>query len=153
MSSWVFEGCCSFWVDEAVREAAERVSPLFPGCGFLRGLPSAVKTYSGWWMGPPRVRLSLSPVLPHSFLLLPLSLRARVCILSLINTSGFCFFDCLGHAGNFRFLLLSASSGQMCTQRQNGFQRRLRPPLGAWCRHQIEGRSAVPDAGSQQPGD
>lgn len=25
--------------------------------GFLRGLPSAVKTYSGWWMGHPWVRL------------------------------------------------------------------------------------------------
>ena len=117
-------------------------------CWFLRGLPSAAKhpRVDGWVILRSSF-LCLSPPLFRLLLLLLLSLFAHVYVLSLINTSSFCVFDCLGHAGNFCFLL-SASPGAMCAQRQNGFQRRLHPPLWTRCRHPIEGHSAVPDAGS-----
>lgn len=92
-------------------------------------------------------------LLPCSLSASLLSLFAHVYVLSLINTSSFCVFDCLGHAGNFCFLL-SASPGAMCAQRQNGFQRRLRPHLRTRCRHPIEGHSVVTRHWfSRQPGD
>lgn len=97
---------------------------------FSRRLPSAAKKHMlvDRWAGHPQVQCSLS-LLPYSFLLLLLLFCRSIYIYSLINISSFCFFDRLGHASNFCFLLLSASSGEMCTQRQRGFQSRLHPPV------------------------
>lgn len=89
---------------------------------------------------------SFVSLLPCSLLLM-LSLCACLCILSVPNMSSFCFLGCVGHGGNFCFVFLSASSGEMCVQSRMAFKGGclLVLVLGA---DPVEGHWAVPDAGS-----
>lgn len=116
--------CCS---SELMKPSATQgfISHLF---WFLRGLSSAAKTYSlvdGG--GLVFLRSGFLCSYPSLFLHVLLVFLFALIYVSKSHKYIKFLFDCLGHTSNFCFLLLSASSGEMCTQRQKDFQSRLHP--------------------------